>query len=127
MGTGASNYLVNKWLEAAFKNTSYAGTAVYVKLHTGDPGAAGTNNPATETTRKQATFGAASAGTIANTGALTWTNISGSQDATFFTTWDDVTGGTFLLSGSIVANSYTAGDTYTVPIGSLTATMGTAS
>lgn len=95
----------------------------WVKLHTGDPGAAGTALAATETTRKQVTWGAAAGGSVANSAAVTWTNIAGSQDATFFTAWTASTAGTFGFSGTIVANAYTAGDTYNVAIGALTASV----
>lgn len=92
----------------------------WVKLHVGDPGAAGTANAATETTRQQATWGAAAGGSAANTGALTWTAIAGSQDATHFTLWTASTAGSFGVSGTITANPYTAGDDYVVAIGAAT-------
>ncbi len=99
----------------------------YIKLHTGDPGANGTANAATETTRKEVTFASASAGAIASDAAVTWTNIAGSEDATFFTAWDNLSAGNFLFSGSITGNAYIAGDTYTIPSGSLTASLTVAS
>jgi hypothetical protein len=62
----------NAMLDAFARNVSYANAAVWVKLHLGDPGAAGTTNAAAETTRKQATFGdAAASGAITNTAAVT--------------------------------------------------------
>lgn len=99
----------------------------WIKLHTAAPGAAGTANAATETTRKQATWNAASGGVVTNSGALTWTNIAGSQDATHFSAWSASTAGTFGFSGTITANPYTAGDTYTVAIGALTVSVTLAS
>ena len=127
MATGISTYLANKWLDALGNNTAFSVTACYVQLHVGDPGAAGTANAATETTRKSVSFAAASGGSIASDADVTWTNISGSQDATFFTAWDGITGGTFLFSGTITGNPYTAGDTYTIATGSLTASLTVAS
>jgi hypothetical protein len=50
-----SNYAENAILDALFNNTSLAVAARYVKLHTGDPGEAGTANAAGETTRKSVT------------------------------------------------------------------------
>lgn len=42
----------NKMLDALVGRGAYsANAAFYVKLHTGDPGAAGTSNAATETTQ----------------------------------------------------------------------------
>jgi len=127
MAHGLSAYLCNAFLDALGNNTSYAVAQVYIKLHTGDPGAAGTANPATETTRKSVSFGAASAGAITSDADISWTNISGSQDATHFTAWDSLTVGNFLFSGSITANPYTAGDTYTISSGNLSASLTVAS
>lgn len=92
----------------------------WVKLHTAAPGAAGTTGAATETTRKQATWNATgSDGIVENSNTLTWTNIAGSQDATQFTVWTASTAGNFGFSGTITANAYTAGDTYSVAVGAL--------
>jgi len=127
MAHGLSAYLCNAFLDALANNTSYAVTQVYIKLHTGDPGAAGTANAATETTRKAASFGAASAGAITSDADISWTNIAGSQDASHFTAWDNLTAGNFLFSGTITANPYTAGDTYTISSGNLSASLTVAS
>ena len=127
MATGLSSYLANTFLDAVGNATAYSAANVYVKLHTGDPGANGTANAATETTRKEVTFAAASGGAIASDAAVTWTNIAGSEDATYFTAWDNVSAGNFLFSGTITGNAYTAGDTYTIPSGSLTASLTLAS
>lgn len=99
----------------------------WVKLHIGAPGSAGTANAATETTRKQVTWAASSGGSVANSAAITWSSIAGSQDATHFTAWTASSAGTFGFSGTIVANAYTAGDDYTVAIGGLTVSVTLAS
>lgn len=127
MATGISSYLADELLDAVGNNSSFAVGAVYIKLHIGDPGANGTANPATETTRQAASFGASSSGTLTSDADITWTNIAGSQDATFFTAWDSATTGNFLFSGSIIGNAYTAGDTYVIPSGSLTVSLTIAS
>lgn len=127
MATGLSAYTANKFLDALGNATAFSVTDVYIKLHVGDPGANGTSNPATETTRKVVTFAAASNGTIASDSAATWTNIAGSEDATHFTSWDNLTAGNFLFSGTFTSNPYTAGDTVTIASGSLTASLTVAS
>jgi hypothetical protein len=127
MATGISAYLANAWLDALGNATSFSVTTPYVKLHVGDPGANGTSNPATETTRKSVSFGASSAGALASDADVVWTNIAGSQDATHFTAWDNLTTGNFLFSGTITGNSYTAGDTYTISSGGLTVSLTVAS
>lgn len=127
MATGMSSFLANSLLNAVGNATAYSVTTVYVKLHVGDPGADGTANPATELTRKAASFGGASSGTITSDADITWTNISGSQDATYFTAWDNLSAGNFLFSGTITGNPYTAGDTYTLSSGSLIVSLTVAS
>lgn len=99
----------------------------FIQLHVGAPGAAGTSNIATETTRKAVVFSAASGGVMTTTAAITWTNIAGSQDATHFTIWNASSAGTFKFSGTITANAYVAGDTYNIAIGALTLTIVAAS
>jgi len=127
VAVGISNYLANQWLDALGNNDTFAVTSVFVKLHVGDPGAAATANAATETTRKEASFSLASSGTLTSDAALTWTNISGSQDATHFSAFDNLTAGNFLFSGTITANAYTAGDTFTIASTSLTVSLTVAS
>ena len=127
MATGSSNCLANQWRDALGNNDTFAVAAVYVKLHVGDPGAAATANAATETTRKEASFSAASSGTLTSDTALTWTNIAGSPDATFFSAWDNVSAGNFLFSGTVTANAYTAGDTFTISSAALTVSLTVAS
>lgn len=128
MATGLSATVANGLLNAIAKATNYtAPTAVWIKLHNGDPGSAGASNAATETTRKQATFGTvASGGSISNTVAVTWTTIAGTEDASHYSAWDASTNGNFLWSGVITANAYVAGDTYDIAIGALVLTLSTA-
>lgn len=127
MATGISAYLGNSWMDALGNATAFSVAVPYVKLHVGDPGATGTANPATETTRKSVSFGAASAGGLTSDADVSWTNIAGSQDATHFTCWDSLTVGNFLFSGAITAGAFTAGDTYTISSGNLTVSLTLAS
>ena len=100
-------------------------SGLYFKLHIGDPGAAGTANAATETTRKQITLASASGGSSTNTGALTWTTIAGTQTPTHFSLWTDVSAGTFEFSGTVTADEYTAGTTFEIGIGDVTVSVST--
>jgi len=127
MATGLSAYLCNSFLNALGNATSFSVAVPYIKLHVGDPGSAATANAATETTRKSVSFGAASAGAIASDADISYTNIAGSQDATHFTAHDNVSAGNFLFSGTITGNAYTAGDTYTISSGNLSASLTVAS
>jgi len=127
MATGLSTFLANSFLDSLGNATAFSVSNVYVKLHIADPGSAGTANPATETTRKVASFGSATAGGLSSDAAITWTNIIGSEDATYFTVWDSLIAGNFLFSGTITGNPYTAGDTYTIASGALTVSLTVAS
>lgn len=96
--------------------------APWIKLHVGDPGAAGTSNAAVETTRKQAAWTSAAAGSASNSGALSWTNVAGSEQFTHWSRWTASTAGTFYQSGTLSANPVNAGDGFSIPIGSLVVT-----
>jgi phosphodiesterase/alkaline phosphatase D-like protein len=115
----------NSMLDAFARNVSYANAAVYVKLHTGDPGAAGANNAAANTTRQQATFGAgAASGAISNTAAVEWTNVSNTETYTHVSLWTASTNGTFLGSDDLSSSAaVTAGDTFRIPVGDLDLTI----
>lgn len=120
MGTFA-DATVNAWLDGFARNVSYANAAVWVKLHIGAPGAAGTSNPAAETTRQQATFGSAAASrAISNTAAIEWTNVSTTETYSHVSFWTASTAGTFLGSDDLSSTApVTAGDTFRIPIGDL--------
>jgi hypothetical protein len=102
-------------------------TYSWVKLHVGDPGAAGTANPANETDRIQATWGSASSGAMTTSAQLQWTSVSGTEDYTHFSVWTASTNGTFGFSGTITANAVTAGDTFTIAAGDLDVSLTLAS
>jgi hypothetical protein len=125
MTVGLSATVANAILDALCRSVAWTDpAAVYIQLHVGDPGSAGTSNAATNTTRQQATFGAgASGGAISNTVAITWTNVAGSEDYTHYSAWDASTSGNYLFSGTVTANAVTAGDTFTIAIGDLDVTL----
>jgi hypothetical protein len=113
----------NKMLDAVVGRTTYtANAAFYAKGHLGDPGSAGTANPAVETTRQAVTFGSAAAsGSIANTVAVSWTNVSTTETWTWVSFWTASSAGTFLGSDDLSSSAaLTAGDTLTIAISGLT-------
>lgn len=121
MGTFAEGER-NKMLDAWTGRTTYtANAAVFVKLHLGDPGAAGTSNAAANTTRQAATFGSAAAsGAISNTAAVEWTNVSNTEVYSHVSFWTASSGGTFLGSDDLSSTAaVTAGDTFRIPTGDL--------
>lgn len=120
-----SNYAEAKCLDAMCGNATFTTPAnVYVKLHTGDPGEAGTNNAAAHTTRVEATFAAASGGTIASDSATTFASMSAAETISHFSVWDHLSAGNCLFSGALGANKTVAiGDTLNFASGALTGTL----
>lgn len=127
MATGMSTATCNSILDAVFNATAYSVATPYIQLHVGDPGAAGTSNVATETTRKAVSMAAASGGAITSDAAITWTGVAGTEDFTHWTLWTASSGGTFIGSGTMTANAVTAGDTFTIPTGDLDVSLTAAS
>ena len=126
MTVGASQATAIGELSAIFQATAFSYSNVYVQYHLGDPGAAGTANPAAETRRANASaaFGtapSASGGnvTIANDavfGALT--SVAATESWTHVSFWSASTSGTFIGSSTITTVSVTSGGNFTgIPIG----------
>lgn len=86
-----------------------------VKLHTGDPGAAGTSNPSAVTTRMIATMNAASGGSISlNTISGSW-SMTATETVSHISVWDDETAGVFLFSAALITpRNVVSGDTLTL-------------
>lgn len=76
-------------------------TNVYVQLHTGAPGEAGTSNVATETTRNEATFNAASGGVISLSATVSWTNVAATETISHVSLWDASTAGNCLVTAAL--------------------------
>lgn len=125
MTTGLASGVANSFLDALGNATNYtAPTAFYVKLHTGDPGSAGTSNAAGNTTRQQASFGAASGGSMTTDADVAWTNVSTAETYSHVSFWSASTGGTFLGSDDLATSrAVLVGDDFTISAGSLTLTL----
>ena len=123
--TAMSDYLENALLDHVLRNTAYTSpTTVYVKLHTGAPGEAGTANAAGETTRVAATFGAASGGTISNSAAIQWSSVSTTETYSHISIWDHLTAGNCLLVGALSSSkAVTSGEDAEFAIGDLDVTF----
>lgn len=100
--------------------------AVWAKLHLGDPGAAGTANPAANTQRQQITFGAASGGIALNSGTVTWPTVSTTENITHVSFWTASTAGTFICSGTISNGNVIAGQDLIASIGAISAQLNVA-
>jgi hypothetical protein len=118
-----SNFLENELLDTLDgAGSAYSASATYLKLHVGDPGETGANNPATETTRKAVSFNAASGGSKTSTATVEWTLVAATETYTHWSLWDNSTAGNCLWYGALSANAaVTAGDTFEIT--SLTLTL----
>jgi hypothetical protein len=110
MTVGAAPATANAWLNV-LRGTTYTGLAgLFVKLHTGDPGAAGTSNASAVTTRNALTLNAASSGSC-TLSALAAFAMTASETITHVSLWDAASSGTFIASGALtVSKSVTSGD-----------------
>lgn len=102
-------------------------TYPFIQMHTGQPGANGTNNVAGNNVRKSVSVNAAAAGHIDNSADVDWTAVSTSETYTFCSFWTLVAGGVFGGSGTVVANPISSGDDFRIPAAQLDATVTLAS
>jgi hypothetical protein len=121
---------LSNFLETALCNHLRGGTAytqptnLYVKLHLGDAGEAGTANAAAETTRIEVTFGAPSDGVMLNDAEVLWEAVSTTESYTHFSVWDDVSAGNNLGAGALGATvEITAGEDARFAVGALSWTF----
>jgi hypothetical protein len=121
MTVGLASGIANSILDALCRSQAWSEPAAFfVKLHTGDPGSAGTSNAATETDRVEATFSAASGGAITNSAEVAWTNVAASETYSHVSFWSASTSGTFLGSDALeTSRAVTAGDNFTIAAGDL--------
>jgi hypothetical protein len=114
---GQSSVHINAILNV-LRGTAYTGVTPFLKIHLGDPGAAGTANASSETTRKALTF-AAPSGSAVVSGAVSWATWSATspETITHYSIWDASTAGNFLISGQFTASkTVTTGDTLNATI-----------
>lgn len=128
MSDGASATVVNALLASILNDAAFTAFGpVFVQLHTGAPGAAGTSNVAGESTRQSAgansAFAAPSAGSTTNSNAINWTSVTTAETYTHVSIWSALNAGTFLASGSITANAVGVGDNFSIPVGDMTVSM----
>lgn len=110
MTVGLASGIVNAWLDADF-------ATVWHKLHTADPGSAGTTAAAAgDTSRKQSTMASASGGSKAQTGtAPVWTNGGTSETISHLSEWTASTAGTFKSSCALSASqAWVSTNTFTL-------------
>lgn len=116
-GLSATN-TANAWLNVLRGTSAATFTAVttlFVQLHTGDPGASGTANVSSVTTRPALNFGAASAGSQSAIATLpSWASWAGTNGevVTHISVWGASSAGTFYYSAALSASkTVNTGDT----------------
>lgn len=110
----ATTTLANKWLDA-LRGTAFSVSNTYIRLHTGDPGSAGTSAAsAGATTRSQVTFAAASGGQLAMSGTNpSWINAGSVETITHVSIWDAASSGNLLFTAALSSpSSWVTGDTF---------------
>lgn len=127
-----SDYLEGKILEHVLRNTAYSSPAtVYVGLYTAAPNDASTGSSGgTELSgngysRQSCAFGAASGGSISNSGTVTFgpNTTSGWGTVTHFGIFDASTNGNLLYWGALTASKTVAvGDSVSFGAGALVVT-----
>jgi hypothetical protein len=66
-----------------------------------------------ETTRKEATYGAASSGVASLDATVSWTDVSTTESVTHVSAWDAETAGNHLFNGTLSSTvELTAGDDF---------------
>lgn len=98
-----------------YRGTTFtAPSGVFVQLHTGDPGSAGTANASDVTTRNEATWSAPSAGSMALS-SLSSYSMTSTETISHVSLWDASSAGNFLRSVALSASkNVTSGDTLTI-------------
>ncbi len=126
MAVGLAASVANAILDALCRSVAWTEPAAfYVKLHIGDPGAAGASNAAGETTRQPVTFSAAASGAITNSADVTWTAVSTTETYSHVSYWDASTAGNFIGSAALSASkAVDAGDDASFPAGDLDLSLG---
>ena len=132
----ASDYLENKLLDHTLRNTAFTSpSAVYVGLFLNTSGNAVTNLEAGTLTdevsgnnyaRIQATFAAASSGSITTSGNVTFAAANGGDFGTIthIAIMDALTSGNVLFYGALTTSKQIQdGDTFQITTGNLTVTL----
>ena len=122
--SGLSNYLENKLLDHALRNTAYTPVAtVYLTLFVGSPTDAGTGGTEVNVTRQAVTFGAAASGTVSNSSSVSFTSMP-AVTVTHVAVYDHVSAGNLLIHGALSSNVAAAsGDTFTIQANDLDITL----
>ncbi|NGX08770.1 phage tail fiber protein [Mycobacteroides franklinii] len=110
--------LANKILDHLRGGAAWAQPGgLWIRLHTADPGAAGTAGASAVSARSQVTFAAAASGALALTGTNPSWSMTATETITHISIWDASTGGNFQWSAQLaVAKNVQSGDALTLTV-----------
>lgn len=113
-------------LSTSAANSALPTGTVYIQVHTGAPGAAGTTAVSAGcSTRTSATFGTASGGAVSLTTTPSFTNTGTTETLTAISWWSASTGGTYMGCGQLGSSqAWASGNVYS--LSSVTVTIPTA-
>lgn len=96
-----------------YRGTTFTGITVYIQLHKGAPGAAGTSNVSAVTTRYAATFAAPSGCAMSLSTPPTSWSMTATEDIDHITWWTASSGGSCLRSVALTSTKHViSGDTF---------------
>jgi len=96
---------------------------IWIQLHDADPGAAGTANIATETTRVSVTSYIVDNGGMVSSADAEWEDVAATEDYSHFSAWDAATSGNCGFTGTITADGVNAGDNFVLEAGDVVITF----
>lgn len=126
VGLSQTNFIhkILNHIKGAASTTFTSPTQLYIRLHTADPGAAGTTSVSTGggATGVAISFATAASNAIALTGTQpSWASLTATETISHISVWDASTAGNFLWSAALTASkSVVAGDTLTLTTCTLT-------
>lgn len=108
--TNLANNLLN-----TLGGASFVAAGAWAQLHTGDPSAAGTANLSVNTTRRQLSFAAASAGSVALASVPTAWNMTATETIVAISIWTASSAGSMLWDVALTSSqAVNNGDTLTL-------------
>jgi hypothetical protein len=93
----------NAWLTAVTGGVAYSNPELWVQVHIGDPGSAGTDNPAANTQRQRPTWFVSTGGSVSNDASITWIALPASETYTHISLWSLAVGGTLVGTDNLAA------------------------
>lgn len=116
MAAGLATAHANALLDI-YRGTSFTAITLHAKLHTGDPGSAGSSNASAVTTRNSCSFSAASGGSIGLSASPTAYAMTTTETLTHVSLWDASSGGNFVRSVALTASKSVVNlDTFTLSV-----------